>query len=501
MTLSPRPSLPSSGPSLLSPRSGRSALLVLTFFAAGSFLTAACGPKKAPVVPNSDVPTATVAPTDSATAPAVVGMTDESTDENAQSERFEMNAAAKGAYERGMQAWAAGDLPNARAAFTEATQADGKAYQAFYSLGVVLERMGEASAALDAYRNAYTALASYEPALAAYGLALARRGSLAEANDFLTDKQQRMPKSAAILAALAEVKSMQRDTGTAQRLAQDALKLRPSYAPAMVVLARDHYRNRRLDLAHYALDAIVGKEGTEDPNNPPRDRNNPEAHLLRAVIYKEQSRRSLAVSSFEKAITLRPDLVDARIQLAAYLLESGNATRAKPLLDDALKYNKENLLAHLNLGDALRLLGDVGASKKEFDWVVAKDPNLPQVHYGLGLLYLFSENVPGMAGKKPQLEAAITELEKFQQLRGKPSSASSDDSDQLIARAKNSLESIKAQEQAAVAAASASAAAAAAASAPPAASAAPPGSAAPPASSGAPAGSAPDPAGSAAPPP
>jgi hypothetical protein len=149
------------------------------------------------------------------------------------------------------------------------------------------------------------------------------------------------------------------------------------------------------------------------------------------------------------------------------------------------------------------LLGDVGASKKEFDWVVAKDPNLPQVHYGLGLLYLFSENVPGITGTKPQLEAAITELEKFQQLRGKPSSASSDDSDQLIARAKNGLESIKAQEQAAVAAASASAAAAAAASAPPSASAAPPpsASAAPPASSGAPAGSAPDPAGSAAPPP
>lgn len=478
---------------LLSPRDGRSALLALTFFAAGSLLTVACGPKKAPVVPSSDVPTATASATDSAPTPAVIGITDESTDEGAQAERFEMNAPAKAAYARGMQAWAAGDLPNARAAFTEATQADGKAYQAFYSLGVVLERMGEGSAALDAYRNAYTALASYEPALAAYGLALARRGSITEADDFLTDKLQRLPKSVAILAALAEVKSMKRDTGTAQRLAQDALKIRPSYAPAMVVLARDHYRNRRLDLAQYALDAIIGKEGAEDPNNPPRDRNNPEAHLLRAVIYKERNLRSLAVSSFEKVIALRPDLVEARIQLAAYLLESGNATAAKPLLDDALKYSKDNVTARLNRGDALRLLGDVPGAKGEFEWVVSKDPNLPQVHYSLGLLYLFSESVPGMSTKKQQFEAAIAELQRFQQLRGKPSSAAADDSDQLIARANTNIEAIKGQEQAAAAAASASAAAAAAAASASAAP-APSASAAPAASGAPPAGSSPDPA-------
>ncbi|MCS6902138.1 MAG: hypothetical protein NZX77_20530, partial [Polyangiaceae bacterium] len=222
------------------------------------------------------------------------------------------------------------------------------------------------------------------------------------------------------------------------------------------------------------------------PNNPPRDRNNPEAYLLRAVIYKEQNRRSLAVSSFERAIALRPDLVDARIQLAAYLLESGNATAAKPLLDDALKYSKDNLIAHLNRGDALRLLGDVAGAKSEFEWVVSKDPNLPQVHYSLGLLYLFSESVPGMSTKKQQYEAAIAELQRFQQLRGKPSSSTADDSDQLIARANTNLEAIKGQEQAAAAAAAASASATAAASV----SAAPPSSS----SSGAlPAGSAPSP--------
>jgi len=40
-----------------------------------------------------------------------------------------------------------------------------------------------------------------------------------------------------------------KDTGSAQRIAQEALKINPDYRPAMVIIARDHYRNRRLDLA------------------------------------------------------------------------------------------------------------------------------------------------------------------------------------------------------------------------------------------------------------
>ena len=109
------------------------------------------------------------------------------------------------------------------------------------------------------------------------------------------------------------------------------------------------------------------------------------------------------------------------MQLAAYQLESGNAAEAKPQLDEALKYNKDHLQAHLNRGDALRLLSDVPGAKQEFDWVIAKDPNLLQVHYSLGLLYLFSESMPGVTDKKMQYQSAISELERFQQLRGKVS--------------------------------------------------------------------------------
>ncbi|MFO0660883.1 MAG: hypothetical protein U0165_13775 [Polyangiaceae bacterium] len=134
-------------------------------------------------------------------------------------DRPKMNASAKTAYQKGMAFWQNSDLTNAKAAFLEATQADRQAYQAFYSLGVMQELLGE-SAALESYRTAFTIVPSYEPAIVSYGLNLARKGQLSEADDFLSEKKDRMPKSAAVLAALAEVKSLKRDTGSAQQYAQ-----------------------------------------------------------------------------------------------------------------------------------------------------------------------------------------------------------------------------------------------------------------------------------------
>jgi tetratricopeptide (TPR) repeat protein len=240
-----------------------------------------------------------------------------------------------------------------------------------------------------------------------------------------------MPKSAAAVAAMAEVKSIQGDSGAAQRLAQESLKKNPDYAPAMVTLSRDHYRARRLDLALYTLKAILDGDG---PENPPRDKNNAEARLLRGLILKEQGNRPAAIDEFDKAIALRPDLVEARVFLAAYMLESGNATGAAPLLESAIRFDNDHLLAHLNLGDAYRLLGKPSEARRELDWVQKKDPQLAQVHYNLGLLFLFTENVPGMSPTQAT-EQAITELEQYKKMRPRQA-GSNDDTDELITRAK-----------------------------------------------------------------
>jgi len=351
-----------------------------------------------------------------------------------------MNASAEAAYRRGISAYFNGDLPGAKAAFQQAIAADSRAYQAHYSLGVVLERLGDPSAQ-EAYRRAFTIQRDYEQAIAAYALYVAARGRLTEADSFLQGKRGELPNSAGVIAALAEIKSMQRDTGSAQTLAQEALKKNADYRPAMVTIARDHYRNRRLDLALYALQAILDGFGED---NPPRDRDNPDAHYLRGIILREQGRRALAITDLKQAVAGRPDLVSARVELAAYYLEAGNAAEAQPLLEGALRFDPNNIIAHLNLGDCYRLAGRIPEAKAQFDWVLAHDTSLAQVHYDLGLLYLFAPSVPGMDAKR-QTEEAIAEIGKYQQMRGKLAAGQSDDSEELLNRAKQKQADIQAQ--------------------------------------------------------
>ncbi|HZO14195.1 MAG TPA: tetratricopeptide repeat protein [Polyangiaceae bacterium] len=353
-----------------------------------------------------------------------------------------MNAEAMSLYQKGMAAFSVGDLKNAQSFFSQATQADPQAFQAYYSMGVVQERLGQLSAAAQSYRQAFTIVPKYETAIVAYGLVLAKQNKMADADRFLTEQRGKNQRSAAIAAALAEVKSLQNDSVAAQEMAQQALKINPAHAPAMMTIARDHYRNRRLDLSLYALKAVLDGFGQD---NPPRDRDNAEGHLLRAFIFAERDQRVLAMESFRKALQLRPDIVVARLRFSTYLLESGGAIEALPILQRTVQYDPQNLDAHLSLGDAYRLTGDFQKAKQEFDWVRTKNANLPEVYYNLGLLYLFAPSVPGF-NKMQQVQAAIGQFNKFKELRGK--GAEQSDVDELLQRANLKKAEIEALEKA-----------------------------------------------------
>jgi Tfp pilus assembly protein PilF len=346
------------------------------------------------------------------------------------------------AYEAGMQAFEKADLKGAAEQFGRALSVDRGAYPAHVGLGIVQERRGELAKALESYGAALSIMPDYGPALSAKVRLLLSMGRAADADAFVRAAAAKYPDSAAVLGALAEVSSARGDSSTAQQLAQKALKKDPDYRPAMVTLARDHYRAHRFELALYTLTAILDGYGQE---NPPRDKNNADARLLRASIYKEQGKRKAAMEELKTVLELRPDLVEARLSLAAYMLEAGNASEARPLLEKALEYDPSNVLVHLNLGDAYRLLGKPKDALDHLNWVSRKDESLPQAHYNLGLVYLFSTGVPGV-GEKQAIELAIAAFERFKKLDPHAARGVGDDVDDLIARARNKKAIIEALE-------------------------------------------------------
>jgi len=370
-----------------------------------------------------------------------------------------LTGSALDAYDKGWKAWLTGDLATAKASFIDAASKAPSNPAPQHSLGAVLERLGDTAGAQQAYRASFSAKSDFEPALCSYALSLARGGHGGEADTFLADKKAKMPQSARVAACLAEVKSIAKDSASAQQLAQEALRINPDYKDAMVVIARDHYRAGRLDLAKYALQAIL--EGFGE-SSPPRDKENAEAHLLRGIIEREQGQRLAAMRDFEAAKAKRPDLVEAQIQAGAMRLEAGNVAEALPMLETASRFAPKSAIAHLNLGDAYRLSGRTDDAKKEFDTALSLDSSLAAAHYNLGLMYLFAPNMGGMTADQ-QVATAIREFETYKSMKG---GKTTDDVDQLLSDAKRKQSDLKLQAGAA---------------------AAPAGSAAKPAASGAPA--------------
>jgi Tfp pilus assembly protein PilF len=362
----------------------------------------------------------------------------------ARGDGLDMSPEAASAYAAGLEAFKTGDLKGAGEQFSKAIKVDAQAYPAHVAMGVVHERRSEMARALESYSSALAIKPDFGPAISARVRLLLSMGRAAEAETFARGLAAKYPESAAVLAALAEVMSARGDSTSAQELAQKALKKDPDYRPAMVTLARDHYRARRLDLALYTLTAILDGYGQE---NPPRDKNNADARLLRALIFKEQGKRKAAIDELVVVLGLRPDLVEARLHLAAYMLEAGNATEARPILEEALKYDASNVLVHLNLGDAYRLLGKPKDALDHLTWVSRKDNSLPQTHYNLGLVYLFSTSVPGL-NEEQAIDHAIEAFERFKKLSPRAARGAGDDVDELIARAKNKkaiIEALKEQ--------------------------------------------------------
>src|SRR6202167_5773501 len=78
---------------------------------------------------------------------------------------------------------------------------------------------------------------------------------------------------------------------------------------------------------------------------------------------REQYRRAQA--AYERALAIRPNLLDAQIFLANLLIDTGKVEQAVPLLRDALKTNGNYAAAHWELGYAYRFAGMLDESVAE----------------------------------------------------------------------------------------------------------------------------------------
>jgi len=112
----------------------------------------------------------------------------------------------------------------------------------------------------------------------------------------------------------------------------------------------------------------------------------------------EQYRR--AEAAYERALSLRPNLLDAQIFLANLLIDTGKVEQAVPLLRDALKTNENNAAAHWELGYAYRFAGMLDESvaeceqAREFGPLAGTNGSVLNTYLYLGEYQKFLESLP-----------------------------------------------------------------------------------------------------------
>jgi DNA-binding winged helix-turn-helix (wHTH) protein/TolB-like protein len=87
---------------------------------------------------------------------------------------------------------------------------------------------------------------------------------------------------------------------------------------------------------------------------------------------REQYRRAQA--AYERALAIRPNLLDAQIFFANLLVDTGKVEQAVPLLRQALQTNENYAPTHWELGYAYRFAGMLDESAKECERALQLDP-------------------------------------------------------------------------------------------------------------------------------
>lgn len=83
-----------------------------------------------------------------------------------------------------------------------------------------------------------------------------------------------------------------------------------------------------------------------------------------------------AQSAFERALTLQPDQINARIYMANMFTDTGRVEKAVPLLRDALRVNPNDAETHWELGYAYRFAGMLQQSIAECELARQLDPGV-----------------------------------------------------------------------------------------------------------------------------
>lgn len=216
---------------------------------------------------------------------------------------------------------------------------------------------------------------------------LVRQRRIPEAVSFAAAVARANPRNALIRAEYARLLVLNNRAADAIEEARQVLRFDERSVAARLAVAEAYRAQGRLDLALYIVNDLINGADPNHQNNG-AGASNPEVQHLRGLLQIEVERNvPAAIQSFERAVQLAPEFVEARNNLGVQFLNAGNYEQAVSNLSSTVALAPNWAKAHLNLGDALRATRQYDRALQEFQRAQQLDGSLLEVHYNTGRLY------------------------------------------------------------------------------------------------------------------
>jgi len=349
--------------------------------------------------------------------------------------RKPMVGSAQSSYDDGRKAAQSGDLAGARSKLEAAVSADPNAYLALHALGVISDREGKESQAIDYYRKALRVQPDYEESAKGIVSINIRQGQSDRALQFMQPLAQQWERNLLLQAYYADLLTQLNRPADAITAARAALKRDERFVPAMLSLVRANIKAGKLELADSILEQALSV-----------DEKNAQLHYLKGKRLADEAKLSEAITEFKRAVELDPDFAEARMELGLRLLAGANYDEALQQLQAVDKLTPKVVEVQLALGDAFRSKAQWQNAKTAFDKALRMRSDLPQAHFNLALLYMTSgaafpgPDVLTSLGKAKEEFAAYRTQMGSRLPRDDASAAYLDDIEKSIAREQKRIE-------------------------------------------------------------
>jgi tetratricopeptide (TPR) repeat protein len=297
------------------------------------------------------------------------------------------------------------DYETALAYFRSAVNIDPNFAHAAYNAGWTAEQMSKKSDAIDFYRKAYEAKPSNE-FLFALADSLTENSQGEEAVALYRSYLENNPTDHTVRYSLIKALTAAGDIDGALIEASEILTYNDEDITVYRLLSRSFYQAGRYDMsilcANKANEKLTDKAINEKCGERPGGSDDTSAYdtcskehppvvdagILNnmGVTYLTMEDEPSAISTFQEALTVEPNHLEANLNLGFIALNSGNYPYALERFDTALISNANNLNAKLGKAIALRGVQDFDAASKLYKQILASDSTSKEIYFNVAIL-------------------------------------------------------------------------------------------------------------------